>query len=195
MKNIHLLTVIYLLFISACSTSPAAHFYMLTSMPADTASSTNTLADKYIIVGPVNFPKYLDRPHIVTRSETSETYLSDLHRWAEPLQENFTRVLAENLSALLGTEKIGIAPSRNRTLADYRVTLEVHRFDAGRHGEVMLVAYWNIFAGDESTPLSTRKSELKLPTSRNPGYTEMANTLSSAVAHLSREIADTMSGY
>ncbi|MCK7492219.1 MAG: PqiC family protein [Comamonadaceae bacterium] len=51
-------------------------------------------------------PDYLDRLQVVTRTPSGELAVSDTQRWAEPLQEGLIRVLDENLSALLGTERI-----------------------------------------------------------------------------------------
>jgi len=173
--------------------SPVAQFYMLKPLDQVAAiASSSALQGSYVVVGPVSFPKYLDRPHIVTRSANAEIYLSDVHRWAEPVQDNFTRVLADNLSHLLGTEKISIAPSRDRVIADYRITMEVIQFDASRTGEVVLAAYWNIYRKDAVNPVTTRRSEYKLTTSRNPGYAEMVDVLSAAVTQISREIAETI---
>jgi uncharacterized lipoprotein YmbA len=182
------------LFAAGCATtSPIAQFYMLTPLQqATSVNASSTLAEKYIIVGPINFPKYLDRPHIVTRSANAEIYLSDVHRWAEPVQNNFTRVLADNLSHLLGTDKISIAPSRDRAIADYRITMEVIQFDASRNGEVVLAAFWNIFRQDAISPVMTRRSEYKLNASANASYAEMVDTLSLAVTQISREIAGTI---
>jgi uncharacterized lipoprotein YmbA len=197
MMNIHILKILRarlllpVLLASGCATtSPISQFYMLTPLQqAVSVNPSSTLADKYVIVGPVSFPKYLDRPHIVTRSANAEIYLSDVHRWAEPVQNNFTRVLADNLSRLLGTERIIIAPSRDRTIADYRITMEVIQFDASRTGEVVLAAFWNIYRQDAISPVMTRRSEYKLNASGNASYAEMVDTLSIAVSQISREIA------
>ena len=125
------------------------------------------------------------------------TYLTreEVKAMSEPLQGNFTRVFAENLSQLLGAERISIAPSRDRALADYRITMEVLRFDASRDGTVMLTAYWNIYTKEAINPVATRKSEHSLNASQNAGYAELVHVLSTSIAQLSREIADTIQEY
>ena len=55
-------------------------------------------------VGPITVPKYLDRPQIVTRSGRNQLALGEFDRWAEPLQDNVLRVLAENLAFLIPTD-------------------------------------------------------------------------------------------
>ena len=56
----------------------------------------------------------------------------------------FPRILAENLSASLGTDRV-FAESRPRTPAvDYQVEVEVLRFDADVSGEAYLIALWEV---------------------------------------------------
>ena len=57
-------------------------------------------------VGPIRFPDYLDRPGIVTRSSGNTIEIAEFDLWAGSLKDDFMRILAENLSILLGTEKM-----------------------------------------------------------------------------------------
>lgn len=177
--------------LAACGTSPATHFYMLKA--SDRTGITRTLPGPEtvsIVIAPVAFPGYLDRPQIVTRTEGAEVHLSEVHRWAEPLRENFTRVLAANLSRQLGTENIGIEASRLRVAPDYRLAVEVRRFDATREGEVTLVAYWSLRDRDGDGLGDMRKSEISLAAGRGGDYAEMIEALSAALARLSLEISE-----
>jgi uncharacterized lipoprotein YmbA len=61
-------------------------------------------------VGPVEFPDYLKRLAVVTRTGPNRVELSDNKRWAEPLHRNFDRVLSENLATLLDTQRIDKYP-------------------------------------------------------------------------------------
>ena len=78
-------------------------------------------------VGPVQMPEYLNRPQIVSRKSTIELFLDEFNKWAEPLEDNFTRVLAENLANILRTDPVVIFPSRGSIPVDYIVTLDVIR--------------------------------------------------------------------
>jgi uncharacterized protein len=174
-----------------CATTPASHFYLLgISGQASTDSPATTDQGETVIgIGPIRLPEYLDRPQIVTRSDNTELYISDLNRWAEPLQENFTRVFAEQISRMMATENIQIEPSRNRNDLDYRILANVTRFDANQFGEVILVAYWSVEDKAGSTRLNTRKSTIQLDISAAPGYSEIVEGLSRAVYLLAREIS------
>lgn len=189
-RNLFLLLTIILLI--GCGSTPVSHYYMLT--PTVQLPITPKLTDAALIgVGPIRFPKYLDRPQIVTRSTNTEIYLAETDRWIEPLQENFTRVLAENLSRLLGTERISIEPSRNHDDVDYRVTAEILQFDAGENDEVVLLAYWSIQSRDGVSLTGIQKSEFRLSLSRSVLRADIVNKLSATIAELGREIAISLS--
>ena len=64
----------------------------------------------FLGIGPIKFPGYLDRQEIVVRSAQNRLMFLSTDRWAEPLQENFSRVLSENLALLLDTDLIIIYP-------------------------------------------------------------------------------------
>src|SRR5262245_9638167 len=54
----------------------------------------------FLGVGPLRLPGYLERREIVTRVGQSQLDVSQKDRWAEPLDENLSHVLAQNLSVL-----------------------------------------------------------------------------------------------
>src|SRR5215469_885734 len=73
-------------------------------MPASTGgASTSQLT---LGVGPISFPDYLRRPEIVTLNSPNQIDLSSEKRWGEPLDKDFSRVLTENLTRLLNTQKV-----------------------------------------------------------------------------------------
>src|SRR5215468_4864188 len=86
------------LLVAGCS-SPPAKFYTL-SADAPPASTTSKLT---VVVGPVSVPSVIDRPQIVVTSSANEVTVDEYSRWASPVQDNITRVVADNLAALLGT--------------------------------------------------------------------------------------------
>ena len=86
-----------------------------------------------ILVGPIRMAMYLDRSDIVIRNSRNEIEIADFAAWAGPLQENFSRVLAENLSLWLNTKKVAMFPGARLKFFDYNVSMNVTRFD-GRLG-------------------------------------------------------------
>src|SRR3546814_11447622 len=87
-----------------------------------------TEEDAVIAVAPVTLPAYLDRPDIVTRSTDNRLELADFDDWAEPLDDNITRVLAENLGHLLRTDRVVVLPSASDAI-DTEVRVDISRFE------------------------------------------------------------------
>src|SRR5574342_626514 len=86
-----------------------SRFFTLSSLPQVEESVVKNSASQngvFLGIGPIKFPGYLDRQEIVVRSAQNRFDVSENDRWAEPLDENFTRVLAQNLSVLLRTDRI-----------------------------------------------------------------------------------------
>ena len=183
--------LITMLLLNGCGTTPPSKFYTLEAMSV--SETTQTTPDKqkdiHIGIGPVEFADYLQRSQIVTRTNGAEVKLAETHRWAEPLNNNLGRILAENLSILIGTDKISLYPSRNWSDIDYQVVVNVWQFDASKLGEVTLVANWSIRGKGGSELLTMKKSAFSATLESTTSYTDIVRALSKTVDMLSREIA------
>ncbi len=180
-----------LLFVLGCASSPKTRFYTLSSFQEGGKEPKNLTSDRglVIVLGPVKFSEYLDRTEIVTRSSSNRINFSDFDAWASPLSEDFTRVLAENLSTLLSTDSIILYPRPKRSAVDYQITMDVIRFDGPLGGDISLIARWSIFDGKEKKLLTVRKSSVVEP-SGALNYDAMVAADSRALEKLSREIAE-----
>ena len=144
--------------------------------------------DVSLAIGPVTFPGHLDRPQIVTRIGENRFVLAEFDRWAEPLVRSLPRVLAENLSTLLSTDRVIVIPRKTSTSIDYRITMDVIRFDGDLGKEVSLIARWAILDPDGNEIVLIKKSSFVVKT-RREDYEGLAAAMSEAVGELSREIA------
>lgn len=174
-----------------CGTSQPSHFYLLraVSPPSVSGLSDTKPSSLSFGLGPVTLPKYLDRPQIVTKTSAHEVELAEFHKWAEPLSENVSHVLTENLSALLSTDRILQYPWRSSITLDYQIAVDVLQFDATMGGEAVLVARWSLLGGDGHTALITKKTQVThRPTSQN--YEALVEAMSRNLEDLSREIAE-----
>ncbi|HBP87282.1 MAG TPA: PqiC family protein [Nitrospirales bacterium] len=174
-----------------CGTSQPSHFYLLRAVsPASVSGLSDTkLSSLSFGLGPVTLPKYLDRPQIVTKTSAHEVELAEFHKWAEPLSENVSHVLAENLSALLSTDRLLQYPWKSSTPVDCQIAVDVLQFDGTMGGEAGLVARWSLLGGDEQTVLTTKRTHVThYPTSQN--YEALVEAMSQNLEDLSREIAE-----
>jgi uncharacterized lipoprotein YmbA len=124
----------------------------------------------------------------VTRAGENQLELAEFDRWAEPLQNNLSRVLVLNLSTLLSTDRVALHPWNRSTPMDYQVIVDVGRFEAGTAGATSLLARWSIVDGADRKILRVRKSSFSEPIA-DGGYEATVASMSRAVAALSREIA------
>ncbi|HZD40655.1 MAG TPA: PqiC family protein [Terriglobales bacterium] len=139
-------------------------------------------------VGPINFPGYLDREQIVTRVSQNRFQVAENDRWVEPLQENFARVLLENLTALLPTAHFMNYPWRLNERPRYQLAINLMRFEPNADGHVELVARWILREIATKQPAPVKETRLSLPVKGTSTDAAVA-ALSGAVGDLSREIA------
>jgi uncharacterized lipoprotein YmbA len=177
------------LLIGGCASQPS-RFYLLSALPNAEPVSLGTSGEQgaTIGVGPVTLPRYLDRPQIVTQTSPYELKLAEFDRWAESLDANFTRVLAENLELLIPTARVIVFPWLRATPIDYQIIVEVTQVLSQVGGESLLIADWVLFKGEGQQVLMSGKSRVSA-LSGGPDYAGMVAAMSQTVASLSREIA------
>lgn len=178
-----------LLLAGCVRTAVPVSYYQLSAQEAARTAPATTEAGKMVLgIGPVRLPEYLDRPQIVTRLTPNRLQLADSHRWAEPLSENIPRVLGENLSALLGTDRILLYPWPSSRTTDYQLLVEVLHFENESDGAARLVALWSVKGKDSGIVLPERRSSHLVPArSQNPEG--QVGALNEALGSFCREIA------
>ena len=191
LRLIYLSLAACLLISGGCASTKPARFYTLSSLAiSGTENRTEPVGEGIAIgVGPIKIPEHLDRPQIVTRTSRNELQLAEFDRWAGSLADDFSRVLAENLSILLSTDRVSMYPWRRSVPIEYQVVVDVSRFDGTLGENAWLSARWSLLDGENKKVLAMHKSFLNEP-SGAPSYKAMVAAQSRALAKLSREIAD-----
>jgi len=189
--NISLVFSLMVFLLAGCSTTPAVKYYTLNpflEMQPDIpeAVSGDTLA---IGVGPVEFPKFLDRPQIVTRQSQQRIAVSEFHRWAGSFSEDFLRVLAKNISMLLPADRVAAYPWIDRFSPTHRIQLIVEQFDGRFGGDVVLNVTWSIWNQKDADELVIKNTLIKEPVSAED-YESLVAAQSRAIGTLSRAIVD-----
>ena len=173
-----------------CASSPASRFYTLSSLsgPVKAKAEQSLSQGPTIGVGPIRFPDYLDRPGIVTRSSGNTIEIAEFDLWAGSLKDDFIRVLAEDLSILLETEKMVLYPYIGVVPIDFRIGMNLNRFEGAPGDRVVLGATWVVLQGPDKKEGIVQKSEITEPVSGSD-YQSLVAAQSRAVEKLGREIA------
>ncbi len=169
--------------------APPSHFYTLsraTATPA--ATSPASLAEISVVVGPVSIPTIVDVPQIVVSTSPNEVTLDEFNRWASPLQNNISIVVAENLVGMLGTPHVSQFQQSLNANADYRVAIEVQGFESAPGDAATLNATW-IVRRTRDGKTQTGRTTVREPT-QDKSYGELAAAHSRALARLSQDVAD-----
>ena len=172
-----------------------SRFFTLTPIPStgrgtDSTDGKLTHRDRVALgVGPIRFPGYLDRDELVTRVSENRLSVAENDRWGEPLEDNFGRVLSENLSLLLASERVTRFPWPSTERPTYRVEIDVLRFEADTAHSAQLVARWVLRDVATQDVLRVRESHLSRQ-AKGSSLDESVATLSGLLAEFSVEIAD-----
>jgi uncharacterized lipoprotein YmbA len=170
--------------------TPQPAFYTLS--PASGAAAGPALAARPelgLAVGPIEFPRYLDRPEIVTRDGSHRLVLADSHRWGGSLGNDILRVVADDLGRLLGTARVAIYPAEPRFGAGYRVLLDIREFEGVRGGNVTLRVRWTIAALGDGRALAVEEARVEQPTASG-SFEDLVAAESAALGTLIRRIAE-----
>jgi uncharacterized lipoprotein YmbA len=190
-QQISVLVFFIAVLLAGCGGSPTpVEFYTLNSLSGTMPSANPADAAQNIAIGigPVEIPKILDRPQIVTRTGPNTLKVDEFHRWAGPLQEGFAKVLAENISLLLTTHQVAVYPWEAGFKPHYRIALDIRYFE-GQFGEnVVLAVVWRV-SGRENQKIKTIKTSVIKEPVPAADYKSLVAAKSQAVARLSREIA------
>jgi uncharacterized protein len=175
--------------LSGCgSSSTPTRYYVLTPLASAPPAEKR---DVSVVIAGVRLPQYLDRPQIITRGGDNRLQVSDFDQWGGNLRQDMTRVLAENLGRLLGSDRVAAAPYAPRTQPDFRVEVEVLRFERAPDGRVQLAAKWWLTRGDGSIVASPNAELSGAPLAAETGsYDGLVASMSAVYNELALAIAE-----
>jgi hypothetical protein len=117
--------------------------YVLAALPASSAPATPLDAAAALVIFPTEMPEYLDRPQLVTRVQNNEIALNEFQRWGEPVESGFSRVLAQDLALLSGSNRVEVFPVPHVFAQEFELYVKVAQFDGAPGGEVVLRVSWS----------------------------------------------------
>jgi len=187
-----LLTAAVALAMAGCigfGTNRETRLYVLSSLTPADVSGTRAEEGRALGVGPVTIPGYLNRPPLLWRTGPNELQLAEFAQWAEPLERNVARVLADNLALLLQTDRVSLFPFPPSSAVETRVEVEITRFGREPDRSVSLAARWRLLRGNGRELLPMRKSFYQVE-SEGLGHAASVAAMSEALARLSRDVAE-----
>ena len=197
MKNCYVVLIslmlgVTLLISGSCAlrSSATTKFYILSSLvhPVVAKQGEKGKKCKTIGIGPLDLPAYLDRPQIVTRVNPDELKLAELNNWAEPLKDNITRVLAENISRLLCTEDVVIFPWKQSFHIDYQIDIKIVWMDGKLGEKALLATQWAVLDASGQSVLLTKRSQYTESVTETT-YSALVAAYNRLIANLSHDIA------
>lgn len=190
MRN-YLVAVGAALALGACGTTPPEAFYTLNPVAPPRPAAAHAGVRFTVAVGPVRVPEMVDRPQLVVRRSANRVDVLEQHRWAQPLQAEIARVLAEDLGSRLPAARAVPAFAYAGSQADYRVTLDIEQFDATPGQGVAVQALWSVRQAGEA-PRSGRSTVREA--AQAAGYEALAAAYARALARISDDIAAALPG-
>jgi len=176
--------------ISACAGSSLSgggsdhtRFYSLSSLAPSTASNKNLR----IGVGPLEIPRLINRPQIVTRKNETEIIMAEFHQWGGSHREELIQVLSDNLSAQLNTENIEQYPWKFAFKPSYQVRINIERFDGELGKSVTLKARWRLMKGKQEILVKRAVINTRI---QGNSYNDYVKAQSSALKTFSKQISD-----
>ena len=189
----HLAVMICWLALAGCLGGPSApvNFYMLSPLSASQGGMSADTPEDRIRIGFANVvvAEYLNRSEIVVNLDNTVYRLAEFNQWAEPLSDNLTRVLAENLANLLRSNAIDLFLSSDSSIPfDYQLEVDVLRLDGNFGDRATLVAQWALLTAGENDLILMRRAEYQEPAVDNT-FKELVLAKSRTVEKLSHDVA------
>ncbi len=185
------LMVSTLLGLSGCvsRSSPTVHYYnLLTMEQLDESKPIANHPNIILGLGPVSIPDSLKRSQIATSQHGIQYEFDEFNRWAGVLDKNFSAVVGENLSTLLGIKNLGYFPWMPHFTPTYQIVINIQRLDGYLDGEAVLVARWTVIDAEGKELLASGSKSFQQPVAGN-SFTALVKAESLLVAELSKKIA------
>ena len=177
------------LLLSGCFGAPKTNYYVLTAMDSVALPAAESVRKQVIAINLMEIPRYLSRTQMVTRGGDHDLRLAKYHLWGGSLRENLSRVLLENLSLLLATDRILLSTSVGHERPTLRVVTFLSQFEPDAEGRTILKVRWRIVHGQSGKTLVAKHSRLVGDVIAQGDYKAMVASMNRLLMQLSQEMA------
>jgi uncharacterized lipoprotein YmbA len=182
------LAVFTALLMLGCASTPTTQFYTLEAVSQPPPASSETPKKHRIGIGPITLPPVLDRKQIVTKTTQNTVEIAEFHQWAAPLKDNVIGVLAQNMTALQPHDLIRPYPWSAYGAVDYRVLVDITRFETAGDHAAHLEASWALMDESHHNIINNGRVNITRPLG-DASYTATAQALSAVLGQFCVELS------
>jgi len=179
----------------ACSTPIVPRYYVLS--PLQLVADTPTAASRRLSVAirDLQLPQYLERPQLVLRGGDHRIQLVEDAQWAGNLQQDMVRVLLENLGYFLGSDRVFSSPNSATFKPDFKIDIDILRFERDSTGRVLLVARWWLLRGNDGALLETQIVRLAGDPLASRSNESLVASMSAVYGDFARAVANSVNQF
>ena len=174
--------------LGACASAPTNFYTLEAQSRSPVVRSTSNAKKPLIGIGPLSMPALLDRRGIVTRAENKSVQIAEFDQWAAPLKDNVIAVLSKNVATLQPNAIVRAYPWGVYGNVDYRVIIDISRFDTQLGKSVNLEASWAIMEEKNHTIVSNGQAKIEQRLN-DATYNSAAQGLSKLLSELSQQLS------
>ena len=173
------------LWLAGCGGTPASRYYHITAgpPPAELREGPVVFVDRAVVAA------YADRSPIVLRRGATEVEFAEFDVWAEPVALQITAVLVDALGNRFGRANVVPTPARRDREPDFRIAVEVLRFEIDTGGRALLDARWSLLQGPGEVFAEIGREHLTALPDAPASFDARAAALAATLAALAERIA------
>lgn len=191
--------------IAGCGSSSPPQLYLLSSQarPPQIATPRQSIdgprrtsaglqaADPVSAGIEVFVPEYLDSDKIIVRTDANQVKALDNAQWAENLSVTAARTLAADLGTLRPADDIIPMPSRIDRPVDYRISVDLSKFESDTNGTANIVGRWVIADTRNSRERASARFAFSAPIDTQSNQS-VADGMSNNLLAVSMQIANSL---
>jgi uncharacterized protein len=179
-----------LLLLAHCGSTPTRVFDLSPAVPSAPAATAPSRGVTLILVDKPSVAGYFDRTQMVTRGAGSRISIHEFEVWSDPPADLIQRAIVDDLAHRFGVDQLMATPVARNATPEWRVALDVIRFDVDESGDAVLDARWTLLAGSSDRLAASRREWVEVPSGDAADPAKRVTALREAVAMLAGRIGD-----
>jgi uncharacterized lipoprotein YmbA len=180
-----------LLAVAACGSPPSLIFDLSPAQPGPLPQTTRPVpAGRLIYVDRPAVAGYFDRTQMVTRDAGNRVSIHEFEIWSDPPAELIGRAVVDDLAHRFGADRVMTTPIARYAVPDWRVQVDVLRFDVDDRGTAVVDARWTLLREPDESLAATRRERIETQAGDVNDPARRVAALREAVSILSSRIAD-----